>query len=157
MKEYIKARRDVRRPPHTEVANFEEFTRLYIESWSEPTARWLLSTLPSSMIFDDHDVRDDWNTSHAWRLEMQKTDWWEERITGAPTSYWIYQHLGNLSPAGLASDELYQKVLRQADAEPVLREFAQAADREADGAKGAQWSYRRDFREIRLLRIDSQS
>ena len=24
------------------------------------------------MIFDDHDVRDDWNTSHAWRLDMQR-------------------------------------------------------------------------------------
>jgi len=156
MKEYIKARRDVRRPPHTEVANFEEFTRLYIESWSEPTARWLLSTLPSSMIFDDHDVRDDWNTSHAWRLEMQRTDWWEERITGALMSYWIYQHLGNLSPAGLAADEMYAKVRTLPDAEHALRAFAQAADREADGAKGAMWSYRRDFGPVRLLVVDSR-
>ncbi|MGW1633884.1 hypothetical protein, partial [Streptomyces anthocyanicus] len=28
--------------------------------------RWLLSTVPSCMIFDDHDVIDDWNTSAAW-------------------------------------------------------------------------------------------
>ena len=69
----MKTRRDIRRPPRTEVADFEEYTRLYRESWSEPTIRWLLSTLPSSMIFDDHDVRDDWNASHAWRLDMQKT------------------------------------------------------------------------------------
>ena len=39
----------------------------YRESWSEPDIRWLLSTVPSTMIFDDHDVHDDWNISAAWR------------------------------------------------------------------------------------------
>ena len=37
--------------------------RLYRESWGEPVIRWLLSTVPSAMIFDDHDVHDDWNIS----------------------------------------------------------------------------------------------
>ncbi len=156
MRDFIRTRRDIRRAPRAEVADFEEYTRLYLESWAEPTVRWLLSTLPSSMIFDDHDVRDDWNTSHAWRVDMQKTDWWEERITGALMSYWIYQHLGNLSPAGLAADELYRVVRDVPDAEAALRAFAQAADREADGAKGTMWSYRRDVGPIRLLVIDSR-
>ena len=96
MKDFIRTRRDIHKGPKDQVADFEEYTRLYRESWSEPTVRWLLSTLPTAMIFDDHDVRDDWNTSHAWRVDMQQTDWWEERITGALMSYWIYQHLGNL-------------------------------------------------------------
>ena len=108
------------------------------------------------MIFDDHDVRDDWNASHAWRLDMQKTDWWEEQITGALMSYWIYQHLGNLSPAGLLTDTMYQVVRDLPDGEAALRAFAQAADREADGAKGAMWSYRRDFGPVRLLVINSR-
>ncbi len=153
---FIAARRDISRPPGTEVADFEEYTQLYYESWTEPDVRWLMSTLPSSMIFDDHDVRDDWNTSHAWRVDMQKTSWWEERITGGLMSYWIYQHLGNLAPVTLADDDLYQRVRAADDAEPLLREFAQAADREADGGKGARWSYRRDFGRIRLLVIDSR-
>ena len=55
----------------TRCADFEEYTWLYHESWTDPDVRWLLSTLPSSMIFDDHDVRDDWNTSDSWRQEMQ--------------------------------------------------------------------------------------
>ena len=67
--------------------------------------RWLLSTVPSSMIFDDHDVRDDWNTSDSWRREMQATSWWQERVIGGLSSYWVYQHLGNLSPAALAKDD----------------------------------------------------
>jgi hypothetical protein len=156
VKDFIRSRRDIRRAPRDQVADFEEYTRLYVESWGAPVMRWLLSTMPTSMIFDDHDVRDDWNTSHAWRLEMQRTDWWEERITGALMSYWIYQHLGNLSPERLAADELYDRVRSVPDAEPILRAFAQAADREADGAKGAMWSYRRDFGPVRVLVIDSR-
>jgi len=152
----IRERRDVSQPPYTQVADFEEYTYLYHESWSDPQLRWLLSTLPTSMIFDDHDVHDDWNTSQAWREDMEATDWWAERITGALMAYWVYQHLGNLAPDALAANEVYQQVRAAADAEPVLREFAKAADREADGEKGAQWSYRRDFGRTRLLMIDSR-
>ena len=53
------------------------------------------------MIFDDHDVNDDWNTSETWVRQMRAKPWWEERIIGAFMSYWIYQHLGNLSPQEL--------------------------------------------------------
>jgi hypothetical protein len=152
----IRERRDVRRQPRLEVANFEEYTWLYDESWGDPDVRWLLSTVPTSMIFDDHDVRDDWNTSQAWRLQMQATSWWEERIAGALMSYWIYQHLGNLSPQQLAEDATLRAVRSAPDGAAVLRSFALAADREADGAKGAMWSYRRDIGRVRLLVIDSR-
>ena len=156
MHDLIRRRRNPRKMPKYEVADFEEYTQLYLESWSPLRIRWLLSTMPTSMIFDDHDVRDDWNTSGAWRRDMQRTSWWEERITGALASYWIYQHLGNLSPAGLAADPTYRAVQGAADAAPILRAFAQAADREADGEKGAMWSYRRDFGPVRLLVVDSR-
>jgi hypothetical protein len=153
----IRARRDITDPPGDQVRDFEEYTWLYDESWSDPQVRWLLSTLPSSMIFDDHDLRDDWNTSDSWRREMQATSWWEERVIGGLSSYWVYQHLGNLSPSTLAKDELYQRVRAlDGDAEPLLREFAAAADAEADGHKGAQWSFRRDLGGVRLLVIDSR-
>ena len=156
-RERIRARRDVRQPPYEQVKDFEEYTWLYAESWADPDVRWLLSTVPSSMIFDDHDVRDDWNTSAAWRAEMKQTSWWEERIIGGLSSYWIYQHLGNLSPQALADNELYQRVRAyDGDCEAILRDFAAAADKEADGHKGAQWSYRRDLGDIRLLVIDSR-
>ncbi|MDQ3821879.1 MAG: hypothetical protein M3321_01395, partial [Actinomycetota bacterium] len=62
-REFIASRRDVHRPPYEDVADFEEYTRLYRESWSEPVMRWLLSTIATAMIFDDHDVHDDWNIS----------------------------------------------------------------------------------------------
>jgi PhoD-like phosphatase len=153
----IRERRDITDPPGDQVRDFEEYTWLYDESWSDPQVRWLLSTLPSSMIFDDHDLRDDWNTSDSWRREMQATSWWEERVIGGLSSYWVYQHLGNLSPSTLAKDDIYQRVrAHDGDAEPLLREYAAAADAEADGHKGAQWSFRRDLGGVRLLVIDSR-
>ena len=156
MRRVIRRRRNPRRPPHNEVADFEEYTALYYEAWGKPEIRWLLSNLPSTMIFDDHDVRDDWNTSHAWRMDIRRNPWWQERITGALMSYWVYQHLGNLSPAGLAANETLAAVRAISDGEAVLRAFATAADQEADGAKGAMWSYRRDLGRVRLLVIDSR-
>ena len=50
------------------------------------------------MVWDDHEVHDDWNTSASWVAEMRRKPWWEERIAGAIATYWLYQHLGNLSP-----------------------------------------------------------
>ena len=156
LREFIAGRRNPKMAPFWEVADFEEYTRLYLESWTEPSIRWILSTLPSSMIFDDHDIRDDWNTSHSWRVEMQATDWWEERIVGGLMSYWIYQHLGNLAPADLAANDTYRAVREAPDGEPILRPFAAHADAEADGAKGTMWSYRRDLGGVRLVVIDSR-
>ena len=151
---YIRSRRDTAEPPGEEIANFEEYTRLYRESWSDPDIRWLLSTVPSTMIFDDHDVRDDWNISASWVAEMRAEPWWDERITGAFMSYWLYQHLGNLSPPELAEEELFRQVQRDADAAPRLREFARRADRESAASR---WAYYRDFGRSRLLVIDSRA
>ncbi|HVH93764.1 MAG TPA: alkaline phosphatase D family protein, partial [Nocardioidaceae bacterium] len=70
MQEFIKQRRDIEEPPGKELKDYEEYAHLYKLAWTDPLNRWLLSTLPSLMIFDDHDVRDDWNTSHAWQQEI---------------------------------------------------------------------------------------
>ena len=156
-REKIAAKRSVELPPGNEVADFEEYTWLYHESWTDPEVRWLLATLPSSMIFDDHDVRDDWNTSESWRHDMAQTSWWRERIIGGLSSYWVYQHIGNLAPADLLADDLFQRIRAcEGDATELLREYAVMADAEADGGKGARWSYRRELGCARLLMIDSR-
>jgi hypothetical protein len=64
-REFIRSRRDVSEPPGEEVSDFEEYTRLYRESWSEPYVRWLFSTVPTGMVIDDHDISDDWNISRS--------------------------------------------------------------------------------------------
>jgi len=69
--EFIKSRRDTENPPGEVVSDFEEYARIYRDSWRDPAIRWLLSTVASAMIFDDHEVGDDWNISEAWVEEMR--------------------------------------------------------------------------------------
>jgi hypothetical protein len=106
------------------------------------------------MIFDDHDVVDDWNTSASWLADMRATSWWRERLLSGLMSYWVHQHIGNLSPAELAEDPLFAAVHDTPDATDVLRAFASRAD--ADNTT-ARWSYRRDFGRVRLLMVDTRA
>ena len=152
--DFMRSRRDLSEPPGRCVADFEEYTHLYKEAWSEPTIRWLLSTVSTAMIFDDHDVHDDWNTSAAWVSEMREHHWWDEHIADSLMSYWVYQHLGNLAPEAHRDDELLARVHDAEDAAPILRDFARRADRTTDGAR---WSYCRDLGDTRLVVIDSRA
>jgi hypothetical protein len=153
-REFIETRRGQNTEPIEQVADFEEYTRLYRESWSEPDIRWLLSTVPTVMIFDDHDVHDDWNISWLWVEEMRRKPWWEARITGAFMSYWVYQHLGNLSPPELAEDTVYPQVKADPDGGALLRRLAHTWDRESAASR---WAFYRDFGDTRLLVLDSRA
>jgi hypothetical protein len=151
---FIETKRDPAEPPGERVLDFDDYTQLYLESWSEPAIRWLLSVASTAMIFDDHDVHDDWNISDAWLEEMRKHEWWNEHIMGALASYWVYQHLGNLAPEAHKEDELLARVKEADDAEDILERFAYKADR---GTSGSRWSYCRDIGRTRLVVIDSRA
>jgi len=151
---FIRQRRDTGEPPGEEIADFEEYTRLYRESWSTPLVRWLLSTVPVAMIFDDHDVIDDWNISQQWLEEVRATGWWHARIIGALVSYWIYQHLGNLDPKALADDDLYRRVRAADDAGALLDAFAEEADRDPEAVR---WSFERRLGDDHLIVVDSRA
>ena len=151
---FIESHRDTAAEPGERVVDFEEYTQLYRESWSDPTIRWLLSTVSTAMIFDDHDVHDDWNISQAWLDEMRQKEWWNRHILGALASYWVYQHLGNLAPSAHREDELLKRVKAANDAEDILEEFALKADRESSGTR---WSYCRDLGRTRLVVVDSRA
>jgi hypothetical protein len=165
LRRFIRERRDPDRSPgrRTEgfdqtfpaVLDFEDYTYLYRVAWQQPAVRWLLSTVPTAMIFDDHDIHDDWNTSEAWVEQMRTLPWWHDRIVGGLMSYWIYQHLGNLTPEDLAADQVWAEVRAVDDGGPVLTAYAEQADREP-GAHGTRWSFRRDLGRIRLVVIDSR-
>lgn len=162
MQEFIRHRRNEEQGPGTELKDFVEYAHLYRLAWSDPWNRWLLSTLPSSMIFDDHDVRDDWNTSAQWHAEMNATDWWHERMIGAMSSYWVYQHMGNLAPDELERDEIWQLVLAhrrsgatgELDLTADLRAFAARVDAHPDTYR---WSHTRALGRARLIVVDSRA
>ncbi len=154
------ARRRERHPewPEDEIVDYDEYVGLYHDTWADGEIRWILSTVPTAMIFDDHDVRDDWNTSATWRHQMQALPWWRDRLRSALASYWVYQHLGNLSPAELAVDPCYRRVTEASgDTWPLLVELADGADSEVDGAKGVRFSFRWDLGRSRIVVLDSRN
>ncbi|MGC0236160.1 alkaline phosphatase D family protein [Arthrobacter sp. SD76] len=159
MQEFIKSRRDISEPPGEELQDYEEYAHLYYLAWSDPANRWLLSTLPSAMIFDDHDIRDDWNASRTWREEMQQKPWWHQRIVAGLASYWVYQHLGNLSPQDRAADPVWQVIAgHHGDGEPdVSRELDRLAERADREPESYRWSFCRDFGDTRLIVVDSRA
>ncbi|MFI0417283.1 alkaline phosphatase D family protein [Spongiactinospora sp. 9N601] len=140
--------------PAGEIADFGEYAALYRQAWAEPEIRWLLSTVPSAMIFDDHDLRDDWNTSAAWREKMSAQPWWRRRLVAGLGAYWVYQHLGNLSPGERAADPLLSRLrTHEGDGGDLLDAFAARADE--DPAHN-RWSYARDLGDTRLIMLDTR-
>jgi hypothetical protein len=150
----IRERRGTETPPGDEVTDFEEYTWLYRESWEEPLIRWLLANVSVSMLWDDHDMSDDWNISRSWVTEMRRRSWWNRRVTGCFASYWIYQHIGNLSPRELAADEIYQQVRGHQAAEEVIYPWVHEID---STAAGSRWSFCRDFGRTRAIFVDARA
>jgi hypothetical protein len=106
------------------------------------------------MIFDDHEIIDDWNTSESWRRDQQAQTWWAERITAGLSSYWVYQHLGNLSPDELGTDPVYCAVRAADDATAILADFGARADSERSGYR---WSYALDLGRTRVVVLDNRA
>ncbi|MGI9084059.1 MAG: alkaline phosphatase D family protein, partial [Aeromicrobium sp.] len=159
MRTFIEARRDVEEPPWAELKDYAEYAHLYKVAWSDPVNRWLLSTLPSAMIFDDHDVRDDWNTSLAWKDKMDATSWWHGRVMAGLSSYWVYQHLGNMSPQERAEETMWQRVVssqgpEEVDLTPFLDDLAERVDRDPEEYR---WSFSRDLAGVRRIVLDTRA
>ncbi|MDD9205648.1 alkaline phosphatase D family protein, partial [Georgenia sp. 10Sc9-8] len=162
MKEFIAARRDITEEPGDELADYVEYAHLYALAWTEPALRWLFSWLPTLMIFDDHDIRDDWNTSAQWRAQMESTTWWHGRIVGGLGAYWVYQHLGNMSVEARAQDPLWAELQRrqqdspddEADLTAAVDAFAERTDRDP---LSYRWSFTHVLGRSRLVVVDSRA
>ena len=137
--------------PSSIVLGFEEYCWLYEEAWSPGLERWLFSVLPSIMIFDDHDVIDDWNISAAWKAEISEEPWWHDHDIGSLMSYWIYQHLGNMPPERIHTEGLLARLASVDDGSEVLEAWAQAL---LDNPGPYHFSYARDLGEVKIVVID---
>lgn len=142
-------------PPEL-VGDFEEYTWLYQEAWTGELERWFFSVVPSVMIFDDHEMVDDWNISAAWLDDIRTKAWWPEHVTGGLMTYWIHQHLGNLSPDEIRDEGILDALLDSDDATSVLRRWAIDVEAAAGRAGGYRFSVWRDLGRVRLVVIDSR-
>ena len=62
---------------------------------SLPRVRRALANVPTYMVFDDHDVTDDWNISRAWRDQVYTSPLGRRIVTGALAAYALFQDWGN--------------------------------------------------------------
>jgi hypothetical protein len=60
-----------------------------------PAVRRALANHPSYMIFDDHDVTDDWNLTSAWREGVHQSPTGRRVVANALAAYWAFQGWGN--------------------------------------------------------------
>lgn len=60
-----------------------------------PQIRRLLANIPTYMIFDDHDVTDDWNISLKWKENVWKAPLGKHVIANGLAAYWAFQGWGN--------------------------------------------------------------
>jgi PhoD-like phosphatase len=156
------ARKDLDHDPESDlppelVDGFEEYTWLYHESWSPKFERWFFSNVPSVMIFDDHEMIDDWNISDSWVRKIRQRDWWEDHVIGGLMTYWLYQHLGNLSPEAVKSEGLVDALTQVDDGETLLREWAMGAEEFTPGGSIYRFNFVRDVYRVRLVMIDSRN
>ncbi len=101
-------------PPHggpmpMHAADFTEYAYLYEAAWGRrDPVRKVLANVPSFMIFDDHEITDDWNFDQAW-LDLAHRgsvlEHWPEALADGLIAYWMYQGWGNLPPAQWSDDK----------------------------------------------------
>lgn len=77
---------------------FNDFAALYVAAWTEPQVARALANLPTFMIFDDHEVANDWNLTGSWIQQAKKAPAWIKAITEGLAAYWMYQGWGNPVP-----------------------------------------------------------
>ena len=60
-----------------------------------PKVRRLMANIPTYMLFDDHDVTDDWNITGAWYDRVRSLDAGRRVTANALAAYWAFQAWGN--------------------------------------------------------------
>ena len=130
-------------------------TWLYEESWSKDLERWFLANVPSVMVFDDHEMVDDWNISQRWVEEAETWPWWLDHVHDGLMTYWLYQHLGNMDPATIREEGLLPSS-PQRDGRDGLP-AAERATLTSAGVHEERFSVVRDVGHLRLVVIDARN
>ena len=73
----------------------------YLQSFIKtlPDVRRALANISTSMIFDDHDVTDDWNLTNNWYDTVRFNPTGRRIVSNAMAAYYVFQHIGNSKDA----------------------------------------------------------
>ena len=98
-----------------------------------PGVRRLLANVPTYMIFDDHDVTDDWNLTRSWIDRVSHSPTGKRIIANALAGFWAFQGWGN---APDAFDEAFKSAIAE-----HLTIQSEKADESARAFDSALWSW----------------
>jgi len=87
-------------PPHLAHKEQEKGYRTEIEQLENarkvlPNVRRLLANIPTYMIFDDHEITDDWNITKEWQDNVDRSRCGKQIIANGLAAYWAFQAWGN--------------------------------------------------------------
>jgi len=73
----------------------------YLQSFIKtlPDVRRALANISTYMIFDDHDVTDDWNLTSNWYDTIRFNPTGRRIVSNAMAAYYVFQHIGNSKDA----------------------------------------------------------
>ncbi len=81
---------------HTKRKEYEEQSKSLIQfAASTPHIRRVLANMSVYMIFDDHDITDDWNISADWMENVWSAPLGRHSVANGLTAYWAFQGWGN--------------------------------------------------------------
>jgi hypothetical protein len=134
----------IQRYPHLRkgATQFADFALFYEYAWTQDEAiRQILATIPSYMIFDDHELLNDWNIAPQWHAEMIKRGQ-EQKLIDGLVAYWIYQGWGNLMHSQHPDHPLLN-IMQQAEAsgEDALAALRAAIQQDMYGTGELPWHY----------------
>ncbi|WP_347986427.1 hypothetical protein [Methylomonas sp. AM2-LC] len=82
--------------PEDKIQDYQNYTKSVVKFgetlWK---IRRLLANIPTYMIFDDHDVTDDWNITGHWYDKVRTSQLGRRMVSNALASYWAFQGWGN--------------------------------------------------------------
>lgn len=97
-----------------------------------PAVRRALANTPTYMIFDDHDVSDDWNLNRAWREGLHRSPTGRRLVGNALAAFWAFQGWGN-------DPDLYGQSFKNT----ISGFLAQRGDVSAAAYENTLWSFDR--------------
>ncbi len=121
---------------------FEEFASLYQDAWTEDAGvRQVLAALPTWMIFDDHEIINNWNIASLW-LGRALRRGLEQTLVDGLVAYWVYQGWGNLCAQGPNEHPLFAVMQRaEHSGKDVLEDLRAWMRKTVYGEVAVDWHY----------------
>jgi hypothetical protein len=125
------------------ASTFEDFALLYEYAWTKNRSiRQALAVVPTYMIFDDHEITDNWNTSPTWRAAAIR-EGLEQMLVDGLVAYWVYQGWGNLERRTQSNPSPLLTIMQEAEqhGEDILEVLRAQIKEEIYGRADFHWHY----------------